>query len=231
MALTMVNSVTIRMDRFRQFEEAVGQLARRAVEKKEAWTWTGHQALFGDTRTLHFVYQAPDFAALEKLGNVDELWRRVMGEKRGGELVQKANECVESGENTISTERPDLSYPPDATDGASYPLAVITTVRIRPGRAEACEELLRKVAEAIPKTGDPARMVSYQSTFGDLLGYWTVRPLRSLGELDRQLPTPELLNKAFGTAEGGLIWRSGTEAIEQVQRQIMAFREDLSNPS
>ena len=45
------------------------------------------------------------------------------------------------------------------------------------------------------------------------------------------LPTPELLNKAFGTAEGGLIWRSGTEAIEQVQRQIMAFREDLSNPS
>ena len=57
-----------------------------------------------------------------------------------------------------------------------------------------------------------------------------MRPLRSLADLDQQLSGPELLNKAFGTAEGGLIWRNGTEALEQAQRQIVALREDLSNP-
>jgi hypothetical protein len=56
------------------------------------------------------------------------------------------------------------------------------------------------------------------------------RPLRSLEELDAQLPAPELLERAFGPGEGGLIWRSGNEAIVEARREIMAYREDLSNP-
>ena len=65
---------------------------------------------------------------------------------------------------------------------------------------------------------------------GVLSEYWTVRPLDDLGELDEQLPTAELLNQAFGVAEGGLIYRTGLEAIEEVKRQIVVYRQDLSNP-
>ena len=65
---------------------------------------------------------------------------------------------------------------------------------------------------------------------GVLAEYWTARPLEDLSELDDQLPPAELLNQAFGAAEGGLIYRTGLEAIEEVKRQIVVYRQDLSNP-
>ena len=40
--------------------------------------------------------------------------------------------------------------------------------RARPGHADALEELVRKVAEAIPKVDDPARISTWQSYFGDM---------------------------------------------------------------
>ncbi len=55
--------------------------------------------------------------------------------------------------------------------------------------------------------------------------------MEKLSEFDDQLLVPDLLNKAFGTAEGGLIFRSGLEAIESLRREIVRHREDLSNPS
>ena len=220
MPLTMVNSVTIRP----------GHLRTRASEKDEPWRWTAHQPLFGDTRTLHFAYDAPDFASLAAFGTVEELWKRVLGPTRGAEAFDRANEAIEAADHTISTDRPDLSYPPDTTERTAFPLAVVTTVRVRPGHADACEELIRKLAEAIPKVGDAARLIAYQSLIGDLHTYWSVRPLRSLEDLDAHRPPPMLLDQAFGAGEGGLVWRAGNEAIVEGRRQIMAYREELSNP-
>jgi hypothetical protein len=65
---------------------------------------------------------------------------------------------------------------------------------------------------------------------GILSEYWTARPLEDLSELDDQLTPAELLDQAFGVAEGGLIYRTGLEANEEVQRQIVVYRQDLSNP-
>lgn len=229
MPLTAVNSVTLRLDRIREFEEAVGELAKRAEGKDEKLRWTAHQVAFGKTGNLHFVYGADDFGALEKLGTVEALWQRVMGEKRGAERFQSTSAAVEAGQHTISIDRPELSYPPDSQDRASA-YSLVTLARIRPGQAEAAEELIRKVAEAIPKTDDPARLTTYEVRFGELQQLWTVRPLASLSEIDEQRPTAELLVDAFGTAEGGLVWRTGTAAMESVSREILVYREELSNP-
>jgi hypothetical protein len=229
MPLSMVNSVTLRPAFMRQFEECVTQLAAKSLDKDEPWTWTAHQPLFGNVLTLHFAYNAPDFTALAKLGTVEDLWKRVLGPKRGPELFDRCNECVEAMEHTISIDRPDLSYPPEEIDPAGYPFAVVTAVRVRPGQSDACEELIRKIAEAIPKIDDPARLITFQSIIGDLHSYWTVRPLRSIEDLDTHRPAPELLNQAFGPAEGGLLWRSGNDATLEVRREIMALRPDLSN--
>ena len=56
------------------------------------------------------------------------------------------------------------------------------------------------------------------------------RNLDALGELDNQLPPQELLNQAFGPAEGGLIYRAGLDAIDSIERSILLYREELSNP-
>ena len=83
--------------------------------------------------------------------------------------------------------------------------------------------------EARAKVDDSTRMTAYQTVVGDLAQYWTIRPLERLADLDRQIPLPELLNQAFGAAEGGLIFRSGLEAVARVERQLVAFRPELSH--
>jgi hypothetical protein len=108
-------------------------------------------------------------------------------------------------------------------------VAASTTIRARNGHFEACEELLRKIAEAIPKVDDPSTTITWQPLIGELGQYVVLRPLQSLADLDQQKSPPDLLSEAFGPAEGGLIYRAGLEAIESAERDILILRPDLSN--
>ncbi len=53
-------------------------------------------------------------------------------------------------------------------------------------------------------------------------------PLGDVAELDTMLPLPELLSKAFG-AEGALVYRTGMDAVEHIERQLTMLRPELSN--
>ena len=229
MPLVTVYSDEVRLDQATRYEEFIQEVAQAAVEKKEKWNWTAHQVSFGNVGTFHSVAEAPDWATIQRRGEVEDLIRRLLGEKRGNEVLQQLNECLVSSRRTISVDRPDLSYPPEEERRTS-PRAMVTVVRAKPGKQEACEEVIRKIAEAIPKAGDRTRLATFQTLVGDGLQYWTLRPAENLSEFDDRLLVPDLLNKAFGTAEGGLIFRSGLEAIESLQREIVRHREDLSNP-
>jgi len=229
MPLTSILSVQVRPERFMQYQELVRNLAARAVDQRDAFHWTAHQTAFGELGTLHFVSEDPDFAGLAARGNTQELIHRVLGEDEGAKALTSMLGCTISQQMNVSLDRPELSYPPEQTDRV-FPAAVVTQIRARPGGQEALEELIRKIAEAIPKIGDPSRIIAYQVMVGILAEYWTARPLEDLGELDEQLPPAELLNQAFGAAEGGLIYRTGLEAIEEVKRQIVVYRQDLSHP-
>jgi hypothetical protein len=231
MPLTNVLTVQVRPEHQLRYVELIQQLAGRAVEKKERFRWTGHQTLFG-TRgpELHFVSEVADYAGLASRGAPVEMFERVLGAKPAADWQRELLACTLATRNAISVDRPELSYPPDRTGAAAHPLAVVTTVRARPGGQEAVEELLRKISEAIPKVDDPARIIAFQSVIGDLRTYWTVRPLRELAELDRQRVPARLLNDAFGAGEGGLIFRTAMEAMESVDRAIVRYRPELSNP-
>jgi len=229
MPLTSILSVQVRPDRVAQYEELIRNLAACAVDQGDGFHWTAHQTLYGEVGTLYFVSEDPDFAGVAARGDTQELILRVLGEEEGAKALVSMLECTISQQVTISLDRPELSYPPEQIDRV-FPAAVVTQIRSRPGGQEALEELIRKISEAIPKVGDSSRLVSYQVMVGTLSEYWTVRPLEDLSELDEQLPPAELLNQAFGAAEGGLIYRTGLEAIEEVKRQIVVYRQDLSNP-
>jgi hypothetical protein len=230
MAFDIVTTVALRPDGLAAFQEQVTELASRAAKKNDPWRWTAHQTQFGQELAIHFVTQAETFEQIQSLGTIETLWTRVLGDAKGREAMLRANASLQSVQSSISIARPDLSYAEGLAAPAEYPYAAVTTARARPGQAEACEELIRKLAEAIPKVGEPTRMLAYQVLFGELGGYWSVRPLRSLAELDRQRPAPTLLSDAFGSAEGGLLWRTGSEAIEQARREIVRLVAELSNP-
>ena len=120
--------------------------------------------------------------------------------------------------------------PPYLASEAVSPITSLALIRARPGGQDAVEELLRKFAEAIPKTGESATLNAAQALTGDMLVYWLVRPLDRLADLDKQSIGRDLLLKAYGQQEGSRIWSEGSQSMDQLQREILFYREDLSNP-
>lgn len=231
MPLVSILSVEIRQDANARYEEAVRRLAQRAAEKKEKSHWTAHQVAMGGTNSFHFVTQAESFAEIETRGPLPSMLARVLGEKEAARFMEEVGACSVSRRQTVSVDRPDLSYVRGERQAGATPYAVVTEARVRPGGREAFEELLRKLAEAIAKVDDPAEVVAHQYLIGDLQAFWTVRPLAALADLDRMRPPDALLTEAFGASEGGLVFRAGTEAISEIRREIVAYRPELSHPS
>jgi len=228
MSLISVLSVNVKPECQIEYQERVAELAQRAREKADPFAWTAHQSLYGGAPMLHFGARVGNFAELAELGQIPEMVVRVFGEQKGREEIEAFGRCVFSQTLSVSVDRPDLSYAPEG-ETEIHPAASLTVLRPRMGRAEACEELIRKLAEAIPKLDDTTRIMTYQTAFGDLSQFWTVRPMRELADLDRQKSAEQLLNEAFGQAEGGLIRRTGLDALESAERSILTYRADLSN--
>lgn len=228
MSLLHVLHHSVRPDQLGTYEEKVRQLAERAVARKEAFHWNSFQTAIGDFGNFYYAAQAESWGALQKRGNAQDLVLRLMGEKEGRRWLAETAACLLSATQTVSLDRPELSYTQDAPVQA--PFALVTQVRTRPGEQEAFEEFIRKIAEAIPKVDDRWRLATRQIVIGNLREYRTVRPLQDIAQLDTLLPPEQLLSQAFGAAEGGLIFRNGMAAIEHVERRILALRADLSNP-
>jgi hypothetical protein len=229
MALISVFTDQIRPERARGYEALVAELAAEARKKQEAWRWTAHQVSVGPLARMYYVSQHPDHADIEKHGDPLALFTRVLGEKRGEKHLDESNECLVSTERVLAVQRPDLSYPNEPPERVA-PVASLAAIRARPGHNDTVEDLLRKFAEAIPKTGESARIGVAQQVTGDMQVYWLVRPLERLADLDQQSVGRDLLIKAFGADEGARIFRTGLEGADQVQREITTYREDLSNP-
>ena len=228
MALTTVLSVQVQPDRIRAYETLVQKLAEKAA-KEDEFRWTAHQVGFGELGRIHFVARHADWSELGRRFPMNALMEKILGAQQAQKMEEEANACSAGQRYTVGVDRPDLSYPPEGRE--ILPLAVVTLVRARSGRQDAVEELIRKVAEAIPKVDDPSRILTYQTVLGDLSTYWTVRPLEDLSDLDAQRQPADLLTEAFGPAEGGLVFRAGLEAIEQVERELLIYRPELSNPA
>jgi len=228
MPLANVLSVDIRQGQRRRYITLCQELAEKARKSSDPLQWTTHETRIGRTNRLHFVIGAADFTELANQGTAEEMVVRVLGEERALEWLDEIESCVENQQQEISVDRPDLSYVSNEMDRTA-PIAIVTVAQARPGQQESSEELIRKIAEAIPKVNDGSQIITYQTVVGDLSRYWTVRPLESLADLDKQLPPSQLLNEAFGADEGGLILRSGLDAMSVVERNIVDYRAELSN--
>jgi hypothetical protein len=230
MALNTVLSVEVQPGAILRYTAQIQQLAEAARKKRETFTWGAYQTLFGERTQLHFVSSAESFGALEARGSAADLVARVLGATEAPRFLTEVGACVAAQRMTVSVDRPDLSYQRGELKPGEVRAASVTRIRIRPGAREAFEELLRKLAEAIPKLDDPAQLITRQVVVGNTSEYLAVRPLRQLADLDAQRTPDQLLTQAFGPGEGGLIFRNGGDAIQEIERELVAIREELSNP-
>jgi hypothetical protein len=216
------------MDKQAEWLEQMAETAARAREQDEAIRWNTSQVAGGELGCFYVGLQSESLAEAAGRDDVPALLGRLFGEEKGAKRLAHAAACLASAETMMLRDRPDLSYP--AEEGAVPAALVVTRITVRPGQQDACEELLRKIAEAVPKTGDPRRFTTWQPLIGDLRTVGSVRSVGHLDELDQVLPPPELLEQAFGPAEGGLIYRAGLEAIEDIRAELCLPRPELSNP-
>jgi hypothetical protein len=228
MSLLDVLHHSVRPDQLDTYEEKIRQLSERAVARKEPFHWSGFQTAIGDLGNFYYAAPAESWRAMHERGNSQQMVQRLMGEEEGRRWLGETAACLLTATQTVSVDRPELSYTQDVP--VRSPFALVTQVRTLPGQQEAFEEFIRKIAEAIPKVDDSWRLATRQMVVGNLREYRTVRPLQDLAQLDTLLPPEQLLSRAFGAAEGGLIFRNGMAAVEHVERRILALRTDLSNP-
>lgn len=227
MPILTVSRYSVRMDKQRQWLEQLAETAARAREQDESIHWNVSQVTGGELGAFYVGLQSETVAEAAGRDDVPTLLLRLYGEKKGAERLAEASECIAAAETMILRDRPDLSYPAD--EGAIPAALLVTRITVRPGQQEACEELIRKIAEAVPKTEDPRRFTTWQALVGDLRTLGSVRSVAELGELDAALPPAALLEKAFGAAEGGLIYRAGLEAIEDIRAELCIPRPELSH--
>jgi len=227
MALLTVHSARMRPERARTYEAGIRRIAQRAAERKERGHWQAQEVAFGSIGTLYLIQEHVDWAALGEQDPPPVYMARLFGEREGTELYHEMSECLAEVRYTVSQDRPDLSYAPHVR-ALTPALTLVTFLRARPSSIPACEELIGKVAEAIPKADDPSRLFAYQTVIGDLRTYWTVRPIQRVEELDQVLPPHELLVRAFGADEGDRIYRKGIDALQHAERQMTVLRPDLS---
>jgi hypothetical protein len=206
----------------------VRRLAEKAKQDPDTLNWNGFQVLAGELGSYFYGTQADDWASIIAREQNAEMILRLFGEQEGSALMKQLNECVSSMRYLVFRDRPELSYAPDQAEQVP-PFVMRSRVRARPGGQDACEELIRKVAECVPKVDDPRRFNTLHTIIGDINEYSIGRAVNDPAELDRERTVPDLLNEVFGPAEGGLILRAGREAIESVQADLAVYREDLSN--
>jgi len=227
MSILNVIRYQIRPEKTLEWEGAIAEVTARANERNDPLLWNTLQIMAGKIGAYVIAIPSESFGAAVGMERADALVARLFESADAERLLVAVTSAIQSVERVILRDRPELGYPAE-DDAGEMRAAVVTRAVVRPGHREACEELFRKVAEAIPKTDDVRRFTTYQPLVGDLRELATARPIRELTELDQATPVEGLLNQAFGAAEGGLIFRQGIEGFESLTSEVLSVRTDLS---
>jgi hypothetical protein len=227
MSILTVARYHIKPDKIMDFENGLLEVTNRANEAEDPLFWTTAQVVGGPMGAYDLVLPRETMAEAGSAETAPVLVARLFDASRAQEILATLGSAIASVESSIIHDRPELSYPSEREPGQML-AAVVTQAIMRPGHRDAAEELMRKVAEAIPKTGDVRRFTCYQPLIGNLRELAAVRPVYEWSQLDEATPVDELLNQAFGAGEGGLVFRQGMEAFESLQSELARVRRDLS---
>lgn len=227
MSITTVVRYQIRPDKLVAWQSALAEIATRAEEKSDPLEYLCLQVQGGPLGAFYVSLAGESMAEAAAREPAPALIARLFDAADAERVLATTTAAIESAESVMLQDRPDLSYPADQ-ESRTMLAGVATTLVVSPGHRDTCEELLRKVAEAIPKIDDVRRFTAYQPLIGNLREFVAFRPIYDLTELDQALPVEQLLNQAFGPAEGGLIFRGAMEGIESLQSELLTPRWDLS---
>ena len=175
-------------------------------------------AAFGDTNQYAVVSPFQSFSAYDEPGAL----RATLGDAGADRLIAKLRKCTMSRQVYAAAARNDLSIPPEGPPK----LAVVSTLQVRPGRAQDYSQYLENDIVPVIKQaeGIDGFLVS-QTIFGGNPQEWTTLTLiDNFAEMDNGAPLARVLDEEQ-VAE---LNAKGRELATEVSRIVVRYRGDLS---
>ena len=231
MPLITVLRQNVRMDAVSNYERLVRFIAERAKQDADTFKWTARVSEGSEGRIISFLSSVEGYAELASREDTDAALRRLYGEADGEAVLRALGEGIQSSSSQVLSPREDLSNQALPQPGSAPELVQVTRLRVTPGGALGCEQLIRQVVEAAAKVDEQRRYNVLQTVLGDLRTYAVVQVISDPAQLDRQAPVPELLAEAYGQEQAETIFREGTACVAEAEAELSVLRPDLSNPA
>ncbi len=231
MPLITVLRESIRADAVSNYERLIRFIAERAKQDKDIFKWTARVSEGSEGRIISFLSSVEGYAELASREPIDAALRRLYGEADGEAVLRSLGEGIQSSSSQVLSQREDLSSQALPQPGAAPELVHVTRLRVTPGGAQGCEQLIRQVVEAAAKVDEQRRYNVLQTVLGNLQTYAVVQVISDPAQLDRQAAVPELLAEAYGQERADAIFLEGTACIADAEAELSVLRPDLSNPA
>jgi antibiotic biosynthesis monooxygenase (ABM) superfamily enzyme len=105
----------------------------------------------------------------------------------------------------------------------------IITTTVRSNGVADYEDYVKQIVAGLNKIGSPQRVVVYQvGVGGPSFTYNIVLPFNKWEDMDSWPSIPQILNRAYGDAEGARILKSGRDAIDHSESTVFRTLRNLS---
>jgi hypothetical protein len=174
-------------------------------------------AVFGDLNTYVSVTPIENFAQFDSPSPLV----KALGENGSAQLLAKLNKCVVDSHRFGVRFREDLSW----KERAPAPLAMITFIRLAPGKRPDYEKFVKSdILPAMKKLELDGYWVYEHIIGGNSYDWVTVTPLKKFADLDAGIP----IIRALGQAGADKVAAKSANFITSLERIISRARVDLS---
>ncbi|MBI1786059.1 MAG: hypothetical protein HYR60_00635 [Acidobacteria bacterium] len=194
--------------------------------------WIASETIYGEWNTVYLTTQRASYGEMEQ--GLDAFFgslARALGPAGAAKLFQDYNNCIVSGRGEARRRRLDLSSLTAAdAERATRQIGQLrwtrtTVVRIRPGRADKFEELL-KLFKAAWDRNQLTRYVSQSASGQQGIVYYITALGKSMAEFDGATGVQQLL----GSAGYQTYLSTSAEAVLSNEAYINRVLPELSNP-
>lgn len=220
-SLLYFGTATVKPDMLQEWEDLHKTEVIPALKKAGVPPWVDmwQTAIFGDTYAFVTVAPVPNFAVFDSPHPA----LKALGPEVFTRLVNKLRKCVVSSRSQAVRFREDLSIVTEMQEPPK--IAVVTTVRVTPGRHSDFENLLKSDFLPALRKLDLKGYYVHQTIFGGSRYDWT---FVALHDKFADFDAGPLLVRAMGEEGTAKFLQKVTGIVQSVDFVVVRYRAELS---
>lgn len=223
-------TVTVKQGMSQQYEDFLKKLVEAAEKNGDAQNWYTFQPTAGTSGGQYgIVLPHESWAAKDSWTSIQDMLVEAFGEKEAATIRRLGDVAIAESATTESELAPALSTHADRNDGvrARY---IVSTSRVRPGKAQDYMYALRKIREAEAKAEGSPRRTTRRVVLGNRAIITTATGFDTGAERDQWPAFADYMSAAYSENEIRQILDTITNASGRRVVVEIAYGPDLSHP-